>query len=225
MRNLSLDLLKIVMAFFVFFIHLRIFSDTNPTIGYVLNNGVFRIAVPIFIIINGFYLFDTISKQKTNVFLKKLAILYILWMMVYSKWWVDVERIDLTLTSLLFGYYQLWYVPAVILSSVLLLFLHKIKTKHLLLLSGFLLLTGMVLQAYVNNGNFDQMIPEKEMQYVIYRNFLFDALPFLCIGYILRKEENLVLDLLRKNRFIFSITPLLFVFLCIESYFNLVFLA
>ena len=223
MRNLSLDLLKIVMAFFVFFIHLRIFSDTNPTIAYILNNGLFRIAVPVFIIINGFYLFDTINKKKTYQFLKKLSILYILWMAIYSKWWLDVERIDLAITNLLFGYYQLWYVPAVMLSAVLLMFLHKISTKYLLTLSGLLLLAGMVLQACVNNGNFDNMIPEKEMQYILYRNFLFDALPFLCIGYILRRKESLVIGLLNNSRLIFPAILLLIALLCVESYANLIF--
>lgn len=222
MRNLSLDLLKIFMAFFVFFIHLRVFSDTSHTIGYILNNGLFRVAVPVFIIINGFYLFDTISKKKTKLFLKKLSILYILWMAIYSKWWFDLERVDLTITNLIFGYYQLWYVPAVILSAALLIFLHKIRTKHLLTLSGLLLLAGMVLQAYVNNGNFDKIIPEKEMQYILYRNFLFDALPFLCIGYILRKKEDLIIGFLNNNAYVFYLIPLFIVLLCLESYTNLI---
>ena len=55
MRNLSLDYMKVLLAFFIIFIHAGLFYDFDESLSYIFVNGVFRIAVPLFFIINGYY--------------------------------------------------------------------------------------------------------------------------------------------------------------------------
>ena len=64
MRNLSLDILKIIMAFFVVFLHMHLFKEVYPSLSYVLVNGLFRLGVPTFLIISGYYFFFIAAKSK-----------------------------------------------------------------------------------------------------------------------------------------------------------------
>ena len=54
-RNISLDITKILLACMVVALHVGIFIDLNPVSYQITVNGLFRIAVPIFFIINGFF--------------------------------------------------------------------------------------------------------------------------------------------------------------------------
>ncbi|HBV4306182.1 TPA: acyltransferase family protein, partial [Klebsiella pneumoniae] len=55
MRHISIDILKVVAAFFVVFIHLDILKELNPTANHFLINGIFRLSVPLFLIITGYF--------------------------------------------------------------------------------------------------------------------------------------------------------------------------
>ncbi|HBS7058692.1 TPA: acyltransferase family protein [Klebsiella pneumoniae] len=52
----SLDTLKLILSVMVVFIHSRIFLDSSLILDAFTSNGFFRVAVPIFFIINGYYL-------------------------------------------------------------------------------------------------------------------------------------------------------------------------
>ena len=53
-RNIALDILKLSMAFMVVGLHAGFLGDFTSLGQYLTVNGLFRIAVPIFLIINGF---------------------------------------------------------------------------------------------------------------------------------------------------------------------------
>ncbi|MGI19781.1 hypothetical protein D9D27_21785, partial [Escherichia coli] len=55
MRHLSIDILKVTAAFFVVFIHLDIIRELNTTVSHLLVNGIFRLSVPLFLIITGYF--------------------------------------------------------------------------------------------------------------------------------------------------------------------------
>ena len=61
MRNLSLDYLKVFLAVCVVFLHGGWLYDINELVGYLHVNGLFRIAVPLFFIINGYYFYNISS--------------------------------------------------------------------------------------------------------------------------------------------------------------------
>lgn len=60
-RNIVLDIYKIILSLMVVGIHIRFFYDFNNQIGYILNQGIFRLAVPSFFIINGYFFLKLIT--------------------------------------------------------------------------------------------------------------------------------------------------------------------
>ncbi len=102
-RNLTIDVLKIVLAFFVVFLHMNFLKETLPTLSYVFVNGLFRIAVPIFLVITGFYFFHIDDFKKLKKWLFRTFILYAIWMLLYISYWKDSDQIFLTI---IFGYHQ-----------------------------------------------------------------------------------------------------------------------
>ncbi len=47
-RNLSIDILKVILAIAVVFLHTRIFYDLSTLLSHVFVQGIFRLAVPSF---------------------------------------------------------------------------------------------------------------------------------------------------------------------------------
>ncbi|WP_124073760.1 acyltransferase family protein [Klebsiella quasipneumoniae] len=117
MRNISIDLLKVLLSFFVMFIHLKLLNTYQPEISYFLVNGIFRVAVPTFLVINGYFLFPVIGTEKFRTQIKKLLILYVTWMIIYAKFWLFNDNpIELIITFFLgiiyYGIYLgLFYQP------------------------------------------------------------------------------------------------------------------
>lgn len=83
-RNIALDLLKLLMAAMVVAIHAEVFKDINQALSYFTVYGVFRIAVPVFLLINGFYFFQTLRDNRVTIWFKRLIALYLFWMLIYA---------------------------------------------------------------------------------------------------------------------------------------------
>ena len=62
-RNLSIDILKVILAIAVVFLHTRIFYDLSTLLGHVFVQGIFRLAVPIFLVITGYYFFYQMERK------------------------------------------------------------------------------------------------------------------------------------------------------------------
>ena len=56
-RNSSIDMPKISMSFMIIGIYSGFLGDQSSLAEHLFVNGIFRTAVPIFFIINGFYFF------------------------------------------------------------------------------------------------------------------------------------------------------------------------
>jgi len=189
MRNISLDLLKILLSTFVMLLHLKFLTSFNVDLSYLLVNGIFRIAVPTFLIINGYYLYNIINTNEFFKNQKKLVVLYITWMCVYSYFWIpNNSSIDIFL-NILFGYHLLWYIPSLILASFILRQCRHLRPKNLLFISLFLYLIGLIIQYIINKGYADTAITNEQLKITLYRNFLFDCFPFLCIGFLINKLD------------------------------------
>jgi len=185
-RNLSIDVLKIILAFFVVFLHMNFLKETYPVLSYILVNGLFRIAVPVFLVITGFYFFHIDSAKKLKKWLFRTFLLYAIWMMIYISYWKDNEQIWLTI---IFGYHHLWYLIGTFFSGFLLYFLRNQSSRLLLTLAIFLFLFGYVVQVL---GNLHYLNTESDSllnDYLLYRNFLFVCFPFLAIGFLINKHR------------------------------------
>lgn len=215
MRNLSIDYLKVVLAFFIVCLHGGFFYNINEQLGYLLVNGLFRIAVPIFFIINGFFFYKITSLGYLKIWLKRIFILYIIWTAIYLPIMIYALT-PLQVTVRIFtGYFMLWYLVAMMLAGIMLYLLKKYSDSFLLFLSLLLLIIGYTIQTVGNmhivNGPLDNFLNWG----TLYCNFLFFGFPFLTTGYLIRKR-NIIIN---KRKGIF-LGLFFFIILLIESYLN-----
>jgi len=194
-RNIALDILKLSMAFMVVGLHAGFLGDFTPLGQYLTVNGLFRIAVPIFLIINGFYFYSTLAKNKQINWLKRVLILYIVWMVFYSYFWFSIPDFSFVglvniARKVIIGYHHLWYISGMIGAAIILLILRGLPSS-ILTISIMLTFSGGVLIQYLGNYHiFEGKILDKLFNYHwFHRNMLLFSYPFFCIGYLINKHS------------------------------------
>lgn len=193
-RNFSLDILKLMLAVMVVAQHTYFLSETSKLGSYLTINGVLRIAVPIFFMINGFFFHSIIDSRLTGWF-KRALVLYVFWMAFYSYFWL--RNIDLTLISftnllflVFFGWHHLWYIPGMIGAGIMLFCLKKLTVQKLILTSAIFFYIGCLLQYMHNFYVFDSIILSEIFDsHFFYRNFLFFGFPFFALGYVIKMTQ------------------------------------
>jgi hypothetical protein len=206
-RNLSIDILKLILSVGVVGLHGNIFSDFSPLLSYLFVNGLTRVAVPTFLIISGFYFFEIQAKEQFLKWIKRLFLLYLIWMFIYFKFWFNSNYI-ITLT---FGYWHLWYLIGAVEAFIFLWCIRNLKFKYLLIITILCALSGLFLQ-YNINYNFTEI---RKLIY-FYRNGLLLCFPFIMVDYFINKYN--IMNRYKK----WTIQSLLAgIFLLIaEAYFN-----
>ncbi|WHZ39953.1 hypothetical protein QNM34_18295 [Rahnella bonaserana] len=116
-RNQLTDVFRLVLILMVIAIHAGIFS-ANSLLSFYTVDGFFRVAVPVFFIINGFYF----QKQVTDFFkfkkwFKRVVLLFVSWQVIYLPLYLPVRDINANhlavfFSELIFGYHHLWYIAA-----------------------------------------------------------------------------------------------------------------
>ena len=142
----SLDLAKFVCAILIIILHTAPFSSYSRALTFGLRNIVTVIAVPFFFMTSGFLAFKKLdaldtAKQKTYMagYLKRLAVMYLIWSGVYFGFvvvkWV---RRGFTVYSVLEyikdfffegSYSTIWFLPA-LFTAVLLVYLLRRKLSY-----------------------------------------------------------------------------------------------
>lgn len=197
-RNITLDYTKLILSFLVVTIHNPILSAI-PFISNLICNGVARLAVPCFFIINGLYLQKTISNKTYLIkYIKKLLLFYTVWMLIYAPFHLfgfkdTIEKsIFLNIISIVFGYWHLWYLIGLI-GGVALLYYFKKKNfsdKKILLISMLFFFIGWLLQQFrLFYPNTPGLLGSLFRANFYYRNFAFLAFPLITAGYLISKED------------------------------------
>lgn len=222
-RNIALDILKLILAFMVVGIHTGFLANISVMGQYLTVNGIFRIAVPIFLLISGFYFYPVLNKGNSIYWFKRILYMYLFWMLFYSYFWfrpTDISFIEIAriIYTFIIGYFHLWYLPAILGAAALVILFRKLSLK---LMIGIILIAfaGGVAIQYAGNYHIidNQTIDEFFNKTWIYRNFLFFGFPFFSIGFLINKfsiQERISL----KLSVILSIIGF-FLLIC-ESYFN-----
>ncbi|WP_180056718.1 acyltransferase [Acinetobacter sp. YH12090] len=188
-RNLSLDILKIILAVSVVFLHGHFLKDIS-SIGYFSTvEGLFRLAVPTFLIISGFYFYDVTDTNKLKKWIIRLGSLYLVWMLIYSPFWLNINNIPKTLFTLFNGYYVLWYLIGALFSGVIVYYIKNLSKNTHISLILFLFLMGCLIQLIGNLHVFSGIIDKAFNYNPIHRNFLLFCLPFFLIGYLINKYD------------------------------------
>jgi Predicted acyltransferases len=179
-RNAAFDVLKLILAVMVVGAHTYVLHSEYPQDSFLLYNGLFRIAVPLFFIMNGFFLPSPNTPQKYKSSIVKIILLYGVWMALYSPIYVNIAMdigLKFLAKDIIMGYWHLWYLAALIQALIILYMIRNIPARAQLILVFSLYTIGSAIQYY---AFFYQ--PEK-VPYFIYRNALFFGLPFIVMGY------------------------------------------
>lgn len=176
-RSLSLDFLKILLSFIVVTAHLDPLFEYHELRSAIWNAGYGRALVPCFFAINGFFLASKLDDFKAiRKYMTQLIIVYLLWSTFYAYFYYEHMPLTTIIGRYIFGYYQLWYLPALMWSVPLLIGLRKfIKNDlYILLIILFVYMVGHTLDT------------TREMAHY-YRNGFFIGMPFVTLGYFIRK--------------------------------------
>lgn len=190
-RNAAVDVLKLVLAIMVIGIHGNFLDDVDGFLGYLAHNGLFRVAVPTFFVINGFY-FERIAQYRLGRWLRRVVLMFLIWTTIYAIDWYPAAHGALFafFKAYLIGYYQLWYLQALAIGGAMLFLLRKRSSATLLGLSVGLFLFG----TFIEYGGFLRLfagtaLDEASRNFLYYRNALFVALPFLILGFEISRHE------------------------------------
>lgn len=187
-RNLSIDVLKVIMAFFIVGLHGGFLTDINGYLGYVFVNGLSRIGVPIFLLISGYYFYEIKTTEKFIKWIKRLFYLYFIWFIIYT---FTLYSGDLSLKkiiiSFIIGPYHLWFLVESLFAYIILWNLRKTNIYFLILfgiICGFL---GLLLQYDNSYSILDTNYITEKLGNNAYRNALFFCFPFILIGYSINR--------------------------------------
>ncbi|MDN3664278.1 acyltransferase family protein [Algibacter miyuki] len=224
-RNILLDTIKIILSVFVLAVHCGFLFDQNKMVYQILINGLFIIAVPFFLCTNGFFLLMVFKNNRIKVWLKRVAILYIIWMLVYSYFWLNLTHFNFikVIPIILFGFNHLWYLAALLVGGLLLYFFQNLSNKTLIISAIILYTLGVSIQylglfhVFSNYAFLDKIMNYPPS----HRNFLFYGLPFLSIGLVI-KRTNFHLKIKKRHLYILlAMSFLLLVLDCLVNYYFL----
>jgi len=222
-RSVSLDICRLILTIMVVGLHVGLLHEYNELISFLLVDGLFRISVPIFFIINGFYFYKVVENGGVRRWLFRMLGLYVVWMLFYMPFWMNVSELsgetakDL-ITKIFFGYYHLWYVAGTLYAGALLYVVRKYDHFYMVVMSTTLFLIGVFIQYSGNYGVFEVLSIAKYFNYdFFHRNFLFFAFPFVSLGFLINKF-TIYKELSSSAVYFFVIVG--FILLMTESYFN-----
>ncbi|PIV74526.1 MAG: hypothetical protein COW55_08790 [Rhodobacteraceae bacterium CG17_big_fil_post_rev_8_21_14_2_50_65_11] len=182
-RHGGIDAARLLFACLVVLAHCATFLAISPAVHFYVNNGFGRVIVPFFLLTTG-YFFDRQLARGLDRWLWRVGRVYIGWTVVFLPFilfYQEVTPFRLALT-LGFGFFHLWYLPALIGGMVLLHAARRLPDAELLALSVGLLVTGAAVQ-YAENALLDYATMSNHYDLlVVTRNFLFYGFPFLALG-------------------------------------------
>lgn len=195
-RNYFLDYYKLILAIFVVGIHTSPFNEFSKPLSFTFNLGFFRLAVPTFFLINGYYATEALTNaQNLKTYLLRIFKLYVFWSVLYFPLFIythdfSIKNLVWGLIVVLYGYGHLWYITALILGMALFYyFLQKFSQKTILILAIFFYFIGCsveILQEYFSMFSSGFIVEVAHLQ-IWKLNFVFFAFPFIAIGYYLKK--------------------------------------
>ena len=149
-------------------------------------NSVCRIAVPVFFIMNGYYLFSPgISIEKCGNYCLRLFKSYIIWSIVYLPiyLWTNQDSniiIYIKITLFFGGYGHLWYVYSLIVAIWFVVIVLKVlrSSKVIFIFANSLYIVGGIINDFEHNISYSLLTAP------IFRHTVFMAIPFLLIGSI-----------------------------------------
>ncbi|MBC5636227.1 serine racemase VanT catalytic subunit [Ornithinibacillus sp. BX22] len=129
----SLDMFRVIAAFLVIAIHTSPLYSINETADFILTRIVGRVAVPFFMMVTGYFLYQAIQNKDRSYIRSSvikistiygLSILLFLPVNYYSGYFQDTFSWNKLVKDILFDgtFYHLWYLPAMIVGILIVTF-------------------------------------------------------------------------------------------------------
>ena len=212
----GLDIVKLGLALLVAARHMiQIFYPPESKWRLLIGGCLSNLAVPVFFIIAGFFLFQKVDREQPESSRKavfrycgRILKLYILWSVLYlpldyHNWYYNPDR---NVGKAVFNYIQcfffgsttvqLWYLPAVLVACLLVWFCYQkgAKIGHLLVAGWILFTIGCMCDNWYYNHRFPEKLMELLLLYFRYfltvRNGLFYGFFFVSLGLWFAKTKK-----------------------------------
>lgn len=196
--NISLDKVRLVAACLIIMVHTFPLESLNANISFLLSEVFCRIAVPLFLMITGYFIIKKSLKDKKVLvdYTKKVLLYYVISIIVYLP--INIYNgvfANLTFIKLIKGllvtgtFYHLWYFPALILGIWITYFILKnFKEKQSSLIFVILFTIGLLGDSYfglIKDIRFLENFYDIIFNIFDYtRNGLFYCPMFLYLGYL-----------------------------------------
>lgn len=191
-RSRAVDLLKLALALMVVGIHANPFRELGRTALLLTGEGIYRLGVPIFLLLNGYFLQAALSKGRGWSYVRRAVTLYVLWMVLYLPvYWTALEAQTWwqNLRMLVFGYWHLWYLSGMALAAALIVPIGHWSTQRLGLLALVTLAAGLGLFYGQSWDMFRIDTPLLSDPLLAHRNALVLCLPYLLIGLLIHRLD------------------------------------
>jgi len=202
-KKYNFDTFRLIAAFMIVAIHTYPLTILSENIDYIFTRVLFRIAVPFFFMITGYFVLPVAlkEKEKLKTYTLKITKIYGISMLIflplnlYNHYFSNTNWVGILKDIFVNGtFYHLWYFPALLLGIWITYYLLKIKNKRIKI-SVFLLLymIGLFGDSYyglIKNISFIE--PLYHFIFYIFdytRNGIFYAPIFLGIGYLVANKE------------------------------------
>lgn len=241
MKNIKsinyIDILKLFFAICIVALHTSLFLDVNYNLYWYLSHCIWRLAVPFFFITSGYFYVKKI-RESTNPkkvlvnYNIRLFVLLVFWLLINSPFKIKQllsqgffgQNLILRFVQELFFYPwgALWYIWALIISSILIYPFVKKQKYNLPLIIGFILyIFALFTNSYyfLIEDTFLQKIVDIYMKiFISARNGIFVGFFYLAISNYLyyKKNKNKNKNTIQKNIIMIFIG---LIFLLIETIF------
>ncbi len=195
---------KLWAALLVIAIHTSPLTSISVEADFILTRIIARTAVPFFFMVTGYFILPRALKDNKIAFtyLKRIGIIYLASMIlflpvgIYAGHFKGAGPVGILKMIFLDGtFYHLWYLPALLLGFVLMLFfLRTLPMPAVAILTGILYLVGLFGDSYYG------LFSEASLVHTCYdglfhvfeytRNGLFYTPVFLFLGWLLSSKER-----------------------------------
>lgn len=202
-RKINIDIVRFIATLMVVAIHCYPFTFISEEVDYVVTRVIFRVAVPIFLMITGYYMVPKAleSTDKLKEYLGKIFKLYIISIIIYlplniyNGYFQNFNILEI-LKDIFFNgtFYHLWYFPSLLL-GVLIIYclLKKMNIKIVGIIVFILYMIGICGDSYygIIRGS-EGLKRGYDFLFLVFdytRNGLFYVPIFLFMGYCFKKKK------------------------------------
>ncbi len=226
-KILTLDKARLISACLIIMVHTMPLASINGKASFLLSEVFCRIAVPLFLMITGYYIMKKSLKDKKVLidYTKRVLIYYVISIIIYlpiniyNGVFSSLTFLGLLKELLITGtFYHLWYFPALILGIWITYFILKnMKEKQASIIFVILFMIGLLGDSYYGLLNGISLLENiygvifKIFDYT--RNGLFYVPIFLYLGYLSNSQK---LKIEKKKNIILIIVSL--ILMLIEGY-------